>query len=379
MSIINIKSVSFILFISLFLSSVQIGYAQKSYENISSLCSDLDVVGLRVIVVQDTSKIYDYHYGQAIHKNNGTYSYTQFTGNDLWKVASVTKNFIALAVMQLSERNFLSLNNDINKYLPDKVIHPLFPKKKISIKMLLSHRSGILNDRYERLDYEGLKFSDYRPDTKYIYSNVNYLLLASIVENVTGVRFDRYIDENIFKPLKIKGYFYPYDSLRSNLIYGKWLIKRTNELKICNTYQWYRKNVIDNYILSESTKGLDPAGGLIMTIDDMAKYVIYCMNNKRYNKAHVIKNKNLKKMRIPLSEEMKYGLGTIDYSNILPGETLYGHTGYSYGIYTCIMYNPDKHYGFVIFCNGAKVDSSKALSYLHAPIIKILYKNLLLN
>ena len=73
------------------------------------------------------------------------------------------------------------------------------------------------------------------------------------------------------------------------------------------------------------------------------------------------------------SSGKKYGLGTLDYSYILPGETLYGHTGYAYGIFSAMIYNPESKYGFLILCYGVEIDYPKALEILHAPIVQKIY------
>ncbi|MDY3032364.1 MAG: serine hydrolase domain-containing protein [Odoribacter sp.] len=343
-------------------------------QQLDFLCKELSVVGLSAVVIKDSFIVGRYNYGEVIHKIQGQYVTSSMDNRrDLWKIASVTKNIIALAIMQLCDRGKCSLEDDVNKYLPYIVKNRLYPNSKITIRMLLSHYSSIARGQYEIIKPFKIPYIKDRPGEKYIYSNINYLLLGAIIESVAGERFDRYVQTNIFKPLGIKVYFNPYETLSDDLVYGKW-VNRRNELELCDTYQIYKLADINNYKLKLSTQALDPAGGAIISIDDLCKYTMFIMGSSD-SRQRIISESALKQMRIPRSYESFYGLGTIDYSYLIKGEKMYGHTGYAYGIYTSLIYNPDRKYGFIIFCNGVMTDYANALLTLHAPIIKVLYES----
>lgn len=367
-----------VLFLSLFVNFSVFGknIVAKTDENIDALCKRLEIVGLEVVLIKKSDIVYTHTYGNAISRDSsGKYFFRKFNHkDDLWKVASVTKNIIATAIMQLQEKGLLSIYNDVNEYLPFGLRNPSFPKESITVQMLLSNNSSIVNDRYERSDYPGVKFSSVKPGTKYIYSNINYLLLASVIENVTKGRFDKYIIRNIFEPLNISGYFYPYNEIKDRLIYGKWMVN--NELSICDSYQAYKGFDISHYLICQNTKSLDPAGGLIISLLDMVKYVKFCMGS---DSEKILRDSTLSQMRLTQLNNANYGLGTIDYSSVIEGENLYGHTGYSYGIYTCIVYNPKRKYGIVVFCNGAKINYKDAFSVIYMPIIKKLYDEYIID
>jgi CubicO group peptidase (beta-lactamase class C family) len=127
--------------------------------------------------------------------------------------ASVTKQFTAMAVMQLYEKGRLDLTDRLSEYIPD------FPRGgDITLWNLLTQTSGIpdfLNDdpkllasvQYKELSEDmiiGLiekKPLKFEPGTKYAYSNTNYVILGTIVEKVSGMGYGDYLFENIFKPL----------------------------------------------------------------------------------------------------------------------------------------------------------------------------------
>ncbi|MBI1838379.1 MAG: beta-lactamase family protein [Flavobacteriia bacterium] len=133
-------------------------------------------------------------------------------------VASVSKVATSLAVLRLIDHKELELNEDIRTYLPE------FPYPGISVKMLLTHRSGIpyygyftfkvwhLGKELHNIDVLKLlakyKFPlNFPPDSHFAYCNTNFALLALIVERVTGEKFPIAMKELIFDPLKMKNTF----------------------------------------------------------------------------------------------------------------------------------------------------------------------------
>ena len=141
--------------------------------------------------------------------------------DDQFQLASVSKMFTAEAIMLLYSQGKLSYDDDITKYIPE------FPYQGITIRNLLNHRSGL--SRYETLADEhwpdrGVPafnddiiklFAEYQPDpynqpdVTFHYTNVNYALLASIVERVSGQHFEDFMKEQIFTPLGMeRSYIY---------------------------------------------------------------------------------------------------------------------------------------------------------------------------
>ena len=133
--------------------------------------------------------------------------------DDQFQLASVSKMFTAEAMMLLYSQGKLDYDDDITKYLPT------FPYQGITIRNLLNHRSGL--SRYETLADEkwpdrGVPISnddiirlyaEYQPEpynqpnVTFHYTNVNYALLASIVEKVSGQHFEDFMREQVFEPL----------------------------------------------------------------------------------------------------------------------------------------------------------------------------------
>lgn len=139
--------------------------------------------------------------------------------DDQFQLASVSKMFTSEAVMLLYSRGLLDYDDDITKYLPE------FPYQGITIRNLLNHRSGL--SRYETLAderwpdrgvpvsnddiirlYAQYKPDPYnQPDVTFHYTNVNYALLANIVEKVSGRHFEDFMRDEVFAPLGMERSF----------------------------------------------------------------------------------------------------------------------------------------------------------------------------
>ena len=131
----------------------------------------------------------------------------------LFNLASVSKQYTAAAILFLANEKKLSLKDDIRKYLPD------FPDYgcTITIENLIHHTSGIrsfdvldlmagrLNANEDQKEAHSLiikqKAINFKPGDEFLYSNSGYLLLADIIEKVSGMKFSKFIEENIFRPI----------------------------------------------------------------------------------------------------------------------------------------------------------------------------------
>lgn len=137
--------------------------------------------------------------------------------NSAFQLASASKTFTATAILMLADQGKLKLTDSVQQYFPK------FPYHGITIKLLLSHRSGLFNyiycceqycdkpNCYGKGPFDNAAMMEIitnhkcdvyaKPDKKFEYCNTNYAILACIVEKVSGISFADYLDQNIFKPL----------------------------------------------------------------------------------------------------------------------------------------------------------------------------------
>ncbi len=164
-----------------------------------------------VIVAKDAEIIYQKAFGYADKKNN-----ILLTDTTSFQLASVSKVITATAVMVLIEKGLIKLDDTFASYFPE------FPYDKITIKHLLSHRSGLPNYLYFLNDIVTCKNKILtnnevlqlmvekkpglylQPNKAFNYCNTNYALLALLIEKVSKKTFSNFLREEIFKPLGMK-------------------------------------------------------------------------------------------------------------------------------------------------------------------------------
>jgi len=160
-----------------------------------------------VLVADKGNIIYEKSFGFAQYQPR-----TPLTNDSLFNLASVSKEFTAMAIMMLKEQGRLQYDDDVRKYVPE------LPYSDITIRQLLHHTSG-LPDYIELADknWDSDKIMTnkdvlailkqykpaplFKPGEKYEYSNTGYQLLASVVERVSGKRFPKFMHDAIFAPL----------------------------------------------------------------------------------------------------------------------------------------------------------------------------------
>lgn len=141
------------------------------------------------------------------------------TADDPVRIASISKLVTALGVMRLVDGGKLDLDRDVSDYLGYPLRNPAFPGSKVTLRLLLSHQSSLLDgaDRYiiplgetlqTRLAEPALWDTVHAPGSGWFhYTNLNFPVVASVMERATGERFDRLIARLVLKPLKLGACF----------------------------------------------------------------------------------------------------------------------------------------------------------------------------
>ena len=238
----------------------------------------------------------------------------KLTENHSFQLASVSKPFTSVAILQLIENGQINLNDTLQKFFPN------FPYEGITIHQLLCHRSGLSQythfcdapdsiwpDKSKTINNQDVidiiskinPLINYPPDRRYYYCNTNYLLLASIVKKISGIEFKQYLKENIFSPI----------DMNNSIVYDRTnfndLIMPTQGYE--NRTPWedvYLNGVVGDKGVYSTTMDLlkfDRALEKNLLINDSLKKLAFSKKNKDYNR-----NKNYG-YGFRLKEHNKYG------------------------------------------------------------------------
>jgi len=267
--------------------------------------------------------------------------------NMIHRIASITKPMTAFAIMQLKEKGLLSLDDPIQKHIPD------FPLKKegtITIKHLLQHSSGIKaykNDKegFPTRNYPSLRkavslFEDRKlannPGEGFQYTTYGYTVLGLVIENVSGLSYREYMQENIWKKA---------DMMDTDVeIYGK-MYPGKSKLYTTNKKGEFVKDKTTNLSIKV------PGGGIQSTVSDLLKFAEAVLENKLITAESLklmITNSGLKQRGNP------YGMGWFLYADEKsPSGRIIGHSGGQSGTSTQLNIYLDKNAAVVVISNTA--------------------------
>lgn len=195
------------------------------------------------------------------------------TGSTEFRIASMTKSFVAMAALKLRDDGKLRLDDPVARYLPElrRVQPPTGDSPALTIRHLMTMTTGLPEDNpwgdrqmaatnagIERLVGAGLSFSN-APGIGFEYSNLGYILLGKVVSKASGMRFQDYVTRQILRPLGMND--------------TRWEYRQAAPGKLALGYRWER----DHWELEPILPDGDGAamGGLITTADDFARYVAF--------------------------------------------------------------------------------------------------------
>lgn len=193
------------------------------------------------------------------------------TTRSVFRIASMTKSFTAMAILKLRDEGKLDLDAPVSKYIPElNFTQPLAADAKpISVRNLLTHTAGFPEDnpwadrQLEKTDKDLLTFLKQGismaniPGQAYEYSNLGFVLLGHIITKLSGQSFEKYITKNILTPLRMNNTYWEYSKVPDALVHG---------------YGVVNDNWSEEELLHSGAYGA--AGGLLTSIEDFSKYMV---------------------------------------------------------------------------------------------------------
>ncbi len=321
--------------------------------------------------------------GQDVYVSSG---FPKEYGDDIqFRGASTTKSFTAAAILKLRQQNKVNLDDFItgnipgtNKpYIPATAEYDIPNKEKITLRLLLQHRAGVFDITNDSIPatssapYAGQKYINYTfatvgenhtftlpelvgvaaknklsyfaPGTAFHYSNTGYHLLATIIERVSGKRYDQFLQDEFLTPLKMSHTRFPYLGTDQHMP-APYV---TGWLKFQGSFiEWDEDNV--SFTIAD--------GNIITTPADLATWA-----NALYG-TNTILNADLHAQLIagkPTNEEhVNYALGT----ELNPPDLGYGHNGARPAYMTIMRYHPETRTSYILFANFLDASSLETLN-----------------
>jgi len=318
--------------------SINATYKSRLLDSIYQVKANRKGFNGNVLIAQQGVVVYQKCFGYANLENKEA-----LKPDTKFQIASMSKTFTAVAILKLMEEGKLKLTDLVSDYFPE------LPFKKITIEMLLSHRSGLANyvnvyndkvirgNLYPTQDeiFKWFKTFDRRfigkPGRYFEYSNTNYVLLAGIVEKVSGIPFSTFLHKNIFEPLQMN---------------NTWLANEKDPAAFIN-----RTTSYNGFWEREETDYFDGVvgdKGIYSTVLDLYKWYDGLINNR------ILKSETLQSAWTPRSKEKRgmrnygYGFRMICFND---SDKVVYHNGW-WNSYNSLFYiNPMQKFVIIVLGN----------------------------
>ncbi|MCP4180368.1 MAG: beta-lactamase family protein [bacterium] len=302
-----------------------------------------------VLIARDGEILYKKAFGYAEIENK-----VEAEANTIFRIGSITKQFVAAAILKLQEDGKLDVQDTLSKYIPD------FPRgDEVTIHHLLTHTSGIKNhtsqsDFYSKVeryidanklldDIKGLEF-DFDPGEDYSYNNSGYFVLGKIIEIVSGKSLENYFNETFFIPL----------GMENTGVY-------INENPPINEAIGYTKsNGIYSHSLNWNMSWAGGAGSLYSTVEDLFLWNEAIFNGNILSQESIIAAHS--PARLNNGEVTQYGYGW--ELSMFRGVNLVEHDGLLDGFRSLMSRIPEDNITIIILTN-----TNSTLDYLNPFLV----------
>jgi CubicO group peptidase (beta-lactamase class C family) len=292
------------------------------------------------------------------------------SGNTQFRIASLSKSFTAMAVLQLVEANLIDLDAPIKRYLPDFALADSSMAMRITVRQLLNQTSGLadkgfiegLNGQQETLKGRvaslGAARSIDQPGSSFYYFDPNYQVLARLVEVISGQPFNAYLQQHVFEPLNMGS-----------------TVSALTSVPPTHSKHLAQGHVIGYgipLVVPELSGFLGGSGGVISTAADMANYLIAQGNQGRYKGGRVLSASSMSLIQTPPSDlGSSYAMGWI--SSYLHDAKTIEHNGVLSSYFAEAVLLPENGYGFVLLYNAyALTAATLAYPEIKSGMISIL-------
>ncbi len=315
--------------------------------------NDWHVVGAAVGIVTKDSIILLKGYGYRDYKKK-----LPFTPRTIFPIASNSKPFTATLALMAEYEKKISLDSPIHKYLPDLVFYKEELTKNVTVKDIICHRSGMpghdwawtFNTNYSRKEYfNRIRHFEFSAPlrSKFQYCNFNYVILSELAETITGLPWDKLLNEKIFGPLEMKNSFSAHS-----------LIPANSEIA-------YSYNYEDSFTLrlSGAADDLKGAVSLNSTAEDLCHWLQFWLKNGKYKDRQILPPEIIRRaisshfvidegLVVDIyKDRIFHNMGLGWYLSAYRGHYKIGHDGNLDGFRSEINFYPNDNFGIVVLVN----------------------------
>ncbi|GAA4821479.1 serine hydrolase domain-containing protein [Algivirga pacifica] len=358
-------------------------------EKLSEIQKKYDILGMSVVAQEKGKTVFERYAGLKDHERE-----LAVDANTKYRVASISKYVVTTGLMKLYEQGKFDLEEDVSTYLGYPLRNPHHPDKKITIKHILTHSSGLsdsdyyfnfLMDTYRQKSpklqevftegnqyYNDSTWNTFEPGVHFEYSNLGFGVIGNLIEKFSGKRFDVYMKEELLTPLGIQGSFNPEDLANiddlSTLYRRKELSPDSVWVPQTDHYQGERpepRKDLETYQVGDNGVAFGPQGSFRGSAEDLAKIMQLHLNKGTYNGVQLLKPETVALMDsahfVTDGDKLfkEVGLCTHITEDMIPGTRLYGHTGDAYGLHSVMFFDPKTEKGVVIIMNSSMVEESE--------------------
>jgi CubicO group peptidase (beta-lactamase class C family) len=328
------------------------GVSDKYHQCVSEIMAKDKIPGLSIALVDRDGILWTAGFGYTDYNRK-----TPVTTDTLFSIGSTSKTITAVAVMVAVQDGLLELDVPIIEYFPQFTVNSRFeenPHKKITLRHLLSHTSGIAryapvgNARepsYGSLEEKVLSISDtwlrHKVGEGHSYSNLGYELVAYVLQLRSGQPFAEYVEDKVFTPLNM-----PNCSTDPEFI-------RNHPNRAVGHVSYAKR------IPLPADVPLFGSGGVYASAKEMARFVQFFLNGGKVDGQTVLDRSLITSMVTPSVRCKEYGLGVETYPNKY---VHFGHGGFGAGFMSTMFWLPEYGIGGVYLCNSENLSLSFSIS-----------------
>jgi len=353
-------------------------------EQVDQVFRTMKAVGGAFVVAQRGEIVYERYYGVQYKKTN-----EPVTDKTYFRCASVTKLVTGIGIMKMIDEGMLDPDEDISTYLGYKVRNPRYMKTPITLRHLMSHTAGMVENSSfshkssilsDMIDVEKKAGSNFkravRPGSEYTYSNFGAGITGAVVEAVTGQDVSTFMREFLFAPLGIDAAYHVSQLEEPEYICATY--KKDGSLYAAPSYMMRQEYIAE---ANPDIHYRTTIGSLQIRPRDLAKLGIAICSDGTVDGVRVLSEESIAMMRAEHSEETDgitsdspYSFFTIRQDTLLEGRRVYGHQGTDEGVVCNLYVEPESELVMVVMTNGCRSGRDDGVMRISRRLMEIAEK-----